>query len=121
AARALDRFARSRTVGSLAYGRLRLAMSDPVAFDLDRPPLFRRVHVALRLALLLVISWIGHPFGLLWLGLPVIAAIFIAQKGGQRYLDEEGPKLTGVLRWVVAVLAYLALLTDRLPGGGEDT
>jgi hypothetical protein len=95
-------------------------MSDPVTFDVERPPVFRRVHVALRLVLLIVISWIGHPFGLLWLGLPVIAAVLIAQKGGQRYLDENGPKLTGILRWILAVLAYLALLTDRLPGGGSQ-
>jgi len=95
-------------------------MSDPVTFDLDPPPVFRRVHVVLRLVLLVLISWIGHPFGLLWLGLPVIAAIFISQKGGQRYLDEDGPKLTGVLGWILAVLAYLALLTDRLPGGGSQ-
>lgn len=96
-------------------------MSYPVSFDVDRPPEFRRVQVALRLALLIVISWIGHPFGLLWLGLPLVAAILISRKGGQRYLEEDGAKLTGVLRWIVAVIAYLALLSDRLPGGGEDT
>src|SRR6266516_2794879 len=96
-------------------------MSYPVTFDVERPPVFRRVQVVLRLALLIVISWIGHPFGLLWLGLPVVAAIFISQKGGQRYLDEDGAKVTGVLRWIVAALAYLALLTDRLPGAGENT
>ncbi len=95
-------------------------MSDPVTFDVERPPVFRRVHVVLRVVLLIVISWIGHPFGLLWLGLPVIAAVLIAQKGGRRYLDENGPKLTGVLGWILAVLAYLALLTDRLPGGGSQ-
>jgi len=95
-------------------------MSDPVTFDVERPPVFRRVHVVLRVVLLVVISWIGHPFGLLWLGLPVIAAVLIAQKGGQRYLDENGPKLTGILRWILAVLAYLALLTDRLPGEGSQ-
>jgi hypothetical protein len=95
-------------------------MSDPVTFDVERPPVFRRVQVVLRVVLLIVISWIGHPFGLLWLGLPVIAAVLIAQKGGQRYLDENGPKLTGILRWILAVLAYLALLTDRLPGGGSQ-
>src|SRR2546427_827711 len=96
-------------------------MSYPVSFEVDRPPEFRRVQVVLRLALLIVISWIGHPFGLLWLGLPLVAAILISRKGGQRYLDEDGAKLTGVLRWIVAVIAYLALLSDRLPGGGEDT
>jgi hypothetical protein len=80
-------------------------MSDPVSFDLERPPVFRRVHVVLRVALLVLVSWIGHPFGILWLGLPVVAAIFILQRGGQRYLDQDGPKLTGVLGWIVAVLA----------------
>ena len=95
-------------------------MSDPVTFDVERPPVFRRVHVVLRVVLLVVISWIGHPFGLLWLGLPVIAAVLIAQKDGRRYLDENGPKLTGILGWILAVLAYLALLSDRLPGGGSQ-
>jgi hypothetical protein len=101
-------------------GRLRVATCDPVIFDVERPPAFGRLHVVLRLALLVVISWIGHPFGLLWLALPVVAAIFIAQKDGRRYLDEDAPKLTGVLRWIVTMVAYLALLTDRLPGGGRS-
>jgi hypothetical protein len=95
-------------------------MSDPVVFDVERPPAFRRVHVLLRLALLIVISWFSHPFGLLWLGLPVIAAILVAQKDGRRYLDEDGPRVTGVLRWLVGLLAYLALLTDRFPGGSSN-
>lgn len=94
-------------------------MSYPVTFDVERPPVFRRAHVFLRLALLIVIGWIGHPFGLLWLGVPVVAAILVAQKGGQRYLDEDGPMLTRVFTWILGVIAYLALLTDRLPSGGE--
>ena len=96
-------------------------MSSPVRFDIERPPAFQRAHVFLRLALLIVIGWIGHPFGLLWLGVPVVAAILVAQKGGQRYLDEDGPTLTRALTWIIAVIAYLALLTDRLPGRDEPT
>jgi hypothetical protein len=88
----------------------------PVAVDLERPPAFQRAHVFLRVGLLVVIGWIGHPFGLLWLGIPVVAAILISQKGGQRYLDEDGPRLTRVLNWLLDLAAYLALLTDRLPG-----
>jgi Domain of unknown function (DUF4389) len=96
-------------------------MSDyPVAFEVERPPTFQRAHVFLRIALLIVIGWIGHPMGLLWLGIPVVAAILVAQRGGQRYLDEDGPKVTRVLNWVLDLVAYLALLTDRLPGGDED-
>jgi Domain of unknown function (DUF4389) len=94
-------------------------MSFPVTFDVERPPVFRRAHVFLRIVLLIVIGWIGHPFGLLWLGLPVVAAILVSQKSGQRYLDENGPMVTRVLGWILALLAYVALLTDSLPGGGE--
>jgi hypothetical protein len=95
-------------------------MAFPVTFDVERPPVFQRAHAFLRMGLLVVIGWLGHPVGLLWLGLPLAAAILVSQKGGQRYLDEDGPTITRVLRWIVAVVAYLALLTDRLPGAGEQ-
>jgi hypothetical protein len=94
-------------------------MSVPVTFEVERPPVFQRAHVFLRIALLLVVGWIGHPFGLLWLGLPVVAAILVSQKGGQGYLDESGPTVTRVLNWILDLVAYLALLTDELPGQGE--
>jgi hypothetical protein len=94
-------------------------MSFPVTFEVERPPVFQRAHVFLRVALLVVIGWIGHPFGLFWLGLPVVAAILVSQKGGQRYLDENGPGVTRVLNWILDLAAYLALLTDELPGGGR--
>ena len=89
---------------------------DPIAFEVQRPPTFDRAHVLLRLALLAVIGWVVQPVGLLWLGLPVVAAFLVAQKGGQRYLDEDGPTVARVLNWILDLVAYLALLTDRLPG-----
>lgn len=91
----------------------------PVGFEVDRPPAFTREHVFLRVALLIVFGWLGHPWGLLWLGLPVVAAILVSQKGGQRYLNENGPGVTRVLNWILDLAAYLALLTDELPGGGR--
>lgn len=94
-------------------------VSEPVVFDLERPPAFDRAHVLLRVALLVVIGGIGQPLGLLWIGLPVVAAILVSQKGGRRYLDENGPAVTRVLNWILDLTAYVALLTDRLPGPGE--
>jgi hypothetical protein len=96
-----------------------VAMTFPVTLDVERPPVFQRAHVFLRIALLVVIGWIGHPVGLLWLGLPVIAAILVSQKGGQRYLEEDGPIVVRALNWILDVLAYVALLTDQLPGRGQ--
>jgi hypothetical protein len=94
-------------------------MSVPVDIEVGRPLRFQRAHVFLRIALLVVLGWLAHPWGLLWLGLPVVAAILISQKGGQRYLDEDGPGLTRVLNWILDLTAYLALLTDELPGQGR--
>jgi hypothetical protein len=96
-------------------------MAFPVTPDVERPPVFQRAHVFLRVGLLVVIGWIGHPIGLLWLGLPLVAAILVSQKGGQRYLDEDAPTVTRVLNWILDLVAYLALLTDRLPGRGEHS
>jgi Domain of unknown function (DUF4389) len=93
--------------------------SFPVTLDVDRPPKFDRVQVVLRLALLVVVGWIGHPVGLLWLGLPLVAAVLVSQKGGQRYLEEDGPTVTRVLNWILDLVAYLVLLTDELPGQGK--
>ena len=96
-------------------------MAFSVTLDVERPPVFQRAQVFLRVGLLLVIGWIGHPIGLLWLGLPLVAAILVSQKGGQRYLDEYAPTVTRVLNWILDLVAYLALLTDRLPGRGEHS
>jgi hypothetical protein len=96
-------------------------MAFPVTLDVERPPVFQRAHVFLRVGLLVVIGWISHPIGLLWLGLPLVAAILVSQKGGQRYLDEDAPTVTRVLNWILDLVAYLALLTDRLPGRGEHS
>jgi Domain of unknown function (DUF4389) len=93
----------------------------PVAFDVERPPTFQRAHVVLRIALLVVIGWIAHPIGLLWLGVPLAAAILISQRGGQRYVDEGTPAVMRILSWIVELAAYLALVSDRLPGEGPPS
>jgi Domain of unknown function (DUF4389) len=93
----------------------------PVAFDAVRPPTFQRAHVFLRIGVLVVVGWIAHPVGLLWLGVPVVASALIAQKGGARYLDEEGSAVTRILGWIVELAAYVALVTDRLPSDGAQS
>jgi uncharacterized protein DUF4389 len=90
-----------------------------LSLDVERPPVFQRAQVFLRVVLLIVIGWVGHPWGLLWLGLPVVAAILVSQKGGRRYLDESGPTMTRALNWILDLVAYLALLTDELPRQGK--
>jgi hypothetical protein len=96
------------------------AATYPVSFDLERPETMNRSHVFLRVGLLVLASWIagsGGGVGLIYLAVPVVAAILIAQKGGERYVAEDGARVTGWLAFIVGMLAYLALLTDELPGG----
>jgi hypothetical protein len=96
----------------------------PVVFSVERPETFDRAQLALRIVALVVISWLGMSLGafflLLYLLLPVIAAIFISQKGPERFLEEDGPRLGRAIGWVMAVYAYFALLTDRLPAQGSE-
>jgi hypothetical protein len=94
----------------------------PVSLELERPATMSRPHVFLRILILVLASWIvgtGGWLGLVYLGLPAAAAILIAQKNGQRYLAENGDRVTGWIALIVGALAYIALLTDELPGSGS--
>jgi hypothetical protein len=95
-------------------------MSDyPVLFNVQRPEKFERPQVFLRILVLIILSILGGALGwilgLVYLAFPVLAAIYISQKGAEKYLQEDGPKMVGWLRWVLALYSYLALLTDRFP------
>jgi hypothetical protein len=95
----------------------------PVTFELERPPTMSRAHVFLRILIIVLASWIvgsGGGLGLVYLGLPAAAAILIAQKNGERYLTEDGARVSGWVAFIVGVLAYVALLTDELPGAGRQ-
>ncbi|MBE3110942.1 MAG: DUF4389 domain-containing protein [Acidobacteria bacterium] len=84
----------------------------PVTFDVVRPQKFERPQIFLRILLWILLSWI---VGLAFLVLPIASAIFVSQKGSQKFLEEDGPKITGWLRWIIAFYAYLFILTDRFP------
>ena len=96
-----------------------MATNYPVSFDVTRPDKFERPQVALRIVVMLILCLLGAAFGwifgLVYLVFPALAAIFISKKGPEKFLEEDGPRLTGWIRWLVAVYAYLGLLTDRLP------
>ena len=97
--------------------------SYPVFFAIDRPASYERAQLALRIVLLAILSIVGISmgaiFGLIYLGLPVIAAVALSRKGPQRFLAEEAPRIERGLRWVMSAHAYLMLLTDRLPDEGS--
>jgi hypothetical protein len=91
-----------------------------VVFNAKYPQRFDRIQVVLRVVIVWLVALVGIPFGwILYLGFPVLAAISISQKDGARYLEEDGARVTRWLGWVVAVIAYMWQLTDRLPTSGD--
>ncbi len=97
-------------------------MAYPVTFDVARPEKMARVHVVLRVLIVVIASSVTGNFGglgLVYLFFPVAAAVLVSQKDGARYLAEDGERVTRWVAFVVGVLAYIAMLTDELPGGGR--
>ncbi len=88
-------------------------------FNIDRQETYDRTQVVIRLLIILVLSLIGGALGwvhgLLYLGVPVVAAVLISQKGAKAYLAESEQNITLWLRYIIAFYAFMGLLTDRLP------
>jgi hypothetical protein len=87
----------------------------PVTFNLERPEKFDRAQVVIRILVLILLSFISGILGLIYLAVPVFAAILISQKGAETYLREKGGTMMTLLRWYFAIYSYLLLLTDRFP------
>ena len=88
-------------------------------FDIDHQEKYDRTQVVIRILIVLVLSILagalGWVSGALYLGIPVLAAILISQKGAKQYHAESEQNMTLWLRYIVAFYAYLGLLTDKLP------
>jgi len=89
----------------------------PVSFGVARPEKFERPQLFLRIIVYFFLSFIS---GLAYFGLPIIAAIWISQKGPQKFLEEDGPRVKGWLRWLTGLYAYLYILTDKFPSETGD-
>jgi hypothetical protein len=90
---------------------------NPVTLHVDRNQPPARIHVLIRLLLLVAMGALGLSsiYWLLYLALPAVAAALISQKGADRYLDESLPAALPFLRSVAGFYSYLWLLTDEFP------
>jgi hypothetical protein len=95
----------------------------PVQLEVASPTSFKRIHLVIRLVLLTALGAIGCSslYWVLYLSLPALAAVPILQKGGGRYLSDDGPVISRALGWLAAVYAYLWLLTDTIPSPGTPS
>ena len=90
----------------------------PVIFDINKPEQFDRMQIVIRILIVVILSILGIfglISGLIWLGIPVLAAILISQKGAERYHAEADQDIKKWLGYIVGAYAYLGLLTDKLP------
>jgi hypothetical protein len=97
---------------------LRSVMSTSIHFDVEQPATYQPAQLLVRILFMIALAVIGAPLGwlfhVLYIGLPILAAT-AGPAFGQRYAEEVGTPLLRALRWLLALHAYLALLTDRPP------
>src|SRR5205814_8440412 len=76
-----------------------------------------RLHVVIRLALLLALTTLGFSsiYWCLYLALPAIVAVVLTNESGASYLADDGPRIGRVLPWVATTYAYLWFLSNELP------
>jgi len=95
-----------------------------VGIRVQAPVSFDRVQLLLRIAILVAMGVAGASMGwvgfVLYLTLPVLAAVSISSRGGPRYLAEVAPTIGRGLGWVVSFYAYMILVIDRFPTSLAD-
>lgn len=96
----------------------------PVHYSVDKPLVFTRLQLLVRVLAFVVLGMLGLSLGLLFMAayvaLPVFAASRLSSRDSASYLAEDGPRVVRALRWFAAVFAWLGLATETLPLRSPD-
>lgn len=96
----------------------------PVRVATRLPLRYEKIQVLLRVLVCVAIGAFlqstGGPLGLLYLSLPIAAAVLITRRGEHGYLTQDARWLGNVIEWVVGLYGYLLFVTDRFPLDVED-
>jgi hypothetical protein len=91
----------------------------PATLETGFPPHYDRVQVLYRVLLLVAIGFlhqmIGSLGGILFLFLPLVAAMSIVRNGGIGLRSEEARSFINVIDWAVSFYAYFLFVIDRFP------
>jgi hypothetical protein len=93
-------------------------MAYAATFDVTPPQTFDKAQVVLRILIIIVIAvlQVGNIiFGGMYLILPVVAAVMIAQKGAEKYHEEAEGGPVRWLRYLIGFYSYMALASDKMP------
>jgi len=98
-------------------------MAYPVHYEVTKPTRFTRLQMLVRLVASAVTSLLGFSLGLfypvVYLVLPVYAAVRLGGRHAADYLRVDAPRVVRLLAWMGVIYAWFALVTDRLPAS-ED-
>lgn len=96
-------------------------MTYPVHYAAERPVRYRRPQLALRVAVFLLLGLVGASVGLIlaiaYIGLAAFAALRFGDSNGAKeaYFERDAPRVLRALTWLGAFLAWLGLVTDKIP------
>ena len=87
----------------------------PVRYEVERQEQYDKTQVAIRLLIFIILAIASVPLGLIYLLIPVAAALLISQHGAERYVAEAETNMTRWLRFIMRASSYLTLVTDKFP------
>lgn len=91
----------------------------PVTLNIEMPEQYERAQLLVRLLILTALSMFHQSllgvFGALYLILPCLAAVLVAQRGEHGYAANDATWIAKALAWVLAFYAYMTFVTDRFP------
>jgi hypothetical protein len=99
--------------------------AHPVQLHVARAERVPRIHVAIRLVLVVALGLVAWSsiYWLLYLALPAMVALDLLQKGSEAFITRDAPRVVRGLRWLAGAEAYLFFLSNELPsstGGAID-
>ncbi len=100
-----------------------LSVVFPAMLDTDLVDEFGKAQIALRVLILIVPSMLligATVLSAVYLVLPMIAAMFVSQKGAEQYLAKSETSVTKCLHYLLNSYSYMALATDKLPTESPD-
>lgn len=90
-------------------------VSYPVQVSVHHPDSYDRAQILLRILVWMGLGWLGLSGGLVYVLIPAVAGVMISTRGTEQYRVALGPKLWRGIEWLLALWAYLLLVTDRFP------
>ncbi len=93
-----------------------MAADYPATLDMSRRERIPRDQGIMHTIALFILWIVGGIIGFLAnIVAPIVIAFRVSKKGGEKYVEEDGPEFSRYASMLVAIYAYALFLTDELP------